>query len=142
MSHVTLLTGPERRRRWSEADQRRILAAAPGATVEAVARQYDVATSLIYKWRRTVRARETGFAEAVVAPDEPVAVSRPAASPAVIELEVAGKVRLRIPLTTPPTLAAAMVKALVFHDPGPEPSADLVGGRPDHSHAHCELEVM
>ncbi|WP_337126797.1 transposase [Mesorhizobium sp. ISC15] len=109
-----------------------------------MARQYDVATSLIYKWRRTVRARETGFAEAVVAPDEPVAVSRPAASPAVIEREVAGKVRLRILLTTPPTLAAAaaMVKALVFHDPGPEPSADLVGGRPDHSHAHCELEVL
>ncbi|RWG78978.1 MAG: transposase, partial [Mesorhizobium sp.] len=30
----------------------------------------------------------------------------------VIELEVAGKVGLRIPLTTPPTLAAARVKAL------------------------------
>ncbi|MER8785605.1 transposase [Mesorhizobium sp. M1006] len=57
MSHVTLLTGPERRRRWREEDQCRILAAAfaPGATV-AVARQYDVATSLIYKWRRTMRA--------------------------------------------------------------------------------------
>ncbi|TIM04506.1 transposase [Mesorhizobium sp.] len=114
MSHVTLLTGPERRRRWSEADQCRILAAAfaPGATVVAVARTYDVATSLIYKWRRAVRARETGFAEVVVAPDETVAVSRPAAFPAVIELEIAGKVRLRIPLSTPPTLAAAMVKAL------------------------------
>ncbi|MER8377524.1 transposase [Mesorhizobium sp. M1338] len=108
MSHVTLLTGPERRRRWSEEDQCRILAAAfaPGATVTAVARQYDVATSLIYKWRRTVRARETGFAEVVVVPDEVPA------APAMIELEIAGKVRLRIPLTTPPTLAAAMVKAL------------------------------
>ncbi|WP_430691610.1 transposase [Mesorhizobium vachelliae] len=43
MSHVTLLTGPERRRRWSEEDQCRILAAAfaPGSTVAAVARQYD-----------------------------------------------------------------------------------------------------
>ncbi|WP_352614528.1 transposase [Mesorhizobium sp. M0323] len=51
MSHVTLLTGPERRRRWREEDQCRILAAAfaPGATVAAVARQYDVATSLIYR---------------------------------------------------------------------------------------------
>ncbi|RUU14283.1 transposase [Mesorhizobium sp. USDA-HM6] len=113
MSHVTLLTGPERRRRWSEEDQCRILAAAfaPGSTVAAVARQYDVATSLIYKWRRTMRARETGFAEVVV-PDEPVAASRPVAPPAVIELEIAGKMRLRVPLTTPPTLAAAMVKAL------------------------------
>lgn len=63
MSHVTLLTGPERRRRWSEEDQCRILAAAfaPGSTVAAVARQYDVATSLIYKWRRTMRARETAL---------------------------------------------------------------------------------
>jgi transposase len=62
MSHVTLLTGPERRRRWNEEDQCRILAAAfaPGATVAAVARQYDVATSLIYKWRR-MRAREASW---------------------------------------------------------------------------------
>lgn len=59
-----------------------------------------------------MRARETGFAEVVVVPDEPVAASVPAAPPAVIELEIAGKVLLRIPLTTPPTLAAAMVKAL------------------------------
>lgn len=110
---MTILTGPERRRRWSDEAQCRILAAAfaPGATVAAVARQYDVATSLIYKWRRTMRARETGFAEVVVLPDEPVAAaSVPAA--AVIELEIAGKARLRVPLTTPPTLAAAMVKAL------------------------------
>ena len=114
MSHVTVLTGPERRRRWSEEDQCRILAAAfaPGATVAAVARQYDVATSLIYKWRRGLRVREVGFAQVVVVPDEPVAASAPAATPAMIELEIAGKVRLRIPRTTPPALAAAIVKAL------------------------------
>lgn len=114
MSQVTVLTGPERRRRWSEEDQCRILAAAfaPGTTVAAVARQYDVATSLIYKWRRSMRARQTGFAEVVVVPDEPVATPVPVAPPAVIELEIAGKVRLRIPPTTPPTLAAAIVKAL------------------------------
>ncbi|MER9794760.1 transposase [Mesorhizobium sp. M0213] len=53
-----------------------------------------------------MRARETGFAEVVVVPDEVPA------APAMIELEIAGKVRLWIPLTTPPTLAAAMLKAL------------------------------
>jgi transposase len=107
MSQVTVLTGPERRRRWSDEDQCRILAAAfaPGATVAAVARQYDVATSLIYKWRRTVRAHQAGFAEVVVVPDEPVAASAPVAPPTMVELEIAGKVRLRMPLTTPPTLA-------------------------------------
>jgi transposase len=77
--------------------------------VAAVARQHDVATSLVYKWRRTLRARGAGFAEVVVVPDEPVATRAPVAE---IELEIAGKVRLRIPPTTPPTLAAAIVKAL------------------------------
>jgi transposase len=113
MSHMTVLTGPERRR-WSEEDQCRTLAAAfaPGAPVAAVSRQYDVATSLIYKWRRTLRAREAGFAEVVVVPDGPVAASVLAAPPTMVELEIAGKVRLRIPPTTPPALAAAIVKAL------------------------------
>ncbi len=76
MSQVTVLTGPERRRRGSEEDQCRILVAAfaPGATVAAVARQHDVATSLIYKWRRTLSAREAGFAEVVVVPDKPVVI--------------------------------------------------------------------
>jgi transposase len=108
------LTGPERRRRWSEEDQCRILAAAfaPGTTVAAVARQYDVATSLIYQWRRTLRARKAGFAEVVVVPDERAAAAVPTAPPAMVELEIAGKVRVRIPPTTPPTLAAAIVKAL------------------------------
>ena len=77
-----------------------------------IPRLNTLATSLIYKWRRTLRAREAGFAQVVVVPDEPVATPVPVAPPAVIELEIAGKVRLRIPPTTPPTLAAAIVKAL------------------------------
>ena len=54
MAHVTVMTGPERRRRWSPDERREILMAAfsPGAIVADVARQYEVATSLIYKWRR------------------------------------------------------------------------------------------
>ncbi|ESY12719.1 hypothetical protein X751_29370 [Mesorhizobium sp. LNJC395A00] len=59
-----------------------------------------------------MRARETGFAEVVVVPDEPVAASVPAAPPAVIELEIAGKVRLRIPLTIAADTGGGMVKAL------------------------------
>jgi transposase len=80
MSHLTVFTGPERRRRhWSEADQCRIVAAslAPGATVAAVARQNDIATSMIYKWRRALRDREAGFAEVVVAEVGPVVASAP-----------------------------------------------------------------
>jgi transposase len=70
MSQITLLTGPERRRRWPEEDRHRILAAAfaPGAIVLNVARQFDVASSLIYKWRQRALAAKggVGFAPAVV----------------------------------------------------------------------------
>ena len=54
MAHVTVMTGPQRRRRWSDAERVEILEAvfAPGAVVADVASQFDVATSLIYKWRR------------------------------------------------------------------------------------------
>jgi transposase len=53
MSEVTLLTGPERRRRWSPAERATILATAfaPGAVVADVACQFVVSTSLIYKRR-------------------------------------------------------------------------------------------
>jgi len=71
MSQITLLTGPERRRRWPEEERQKIVRAAfgPGASVAAVARQYDVATSLIYKWRQQslpATSGETSFAPAVV----------------------------------------------------------------------------
>ena len=54
MSHMTLLKGPERRRRWNDDIREQILAEAfsPGATVAGVARRFQVSTSLIYKWRR------------------------------------------------------------------------------------------
>lgn len=71
MSQITLLTGPERRRRWAEEERQKIMAAAfgPGASVAAVARQYDVATSLIYKWRQQVQSTNNyrpSFTPAVV----------------------------------------------------------------------------
>lgn len=59
MGHAVLLTGPERRRRWSFQDRAQILAEAfaPGAVVYAVARRFGVSTGLIYSWRRQVLAQ-------------------------------------------------------------------------------------
>ena len=62
MSQITVLTGPERHRRWREDERQTILAAAfaPGASVAEVARRYDVATSLIYKWRQNAASARDG----------------------------------------------------------------------------------
>ena len=52
MGRMTLITGDQRRLRWSEEERARILAEieAPGAVVAEVARRSDICTSLVYKW--------------------------------------------------------------------------------------------
>jgi len=69
MAQVHVLTNPERRRRFSLEQKRAIVAAAfaPGAVVSNVARQADVCSSLIYRWRREI-GPPRGFAEVIMAP--------------------------------------------------------------------------
>ena len=112
MASVEVLTGPERRRRWSGAQKQAIVAAAfkPGAVVREVARQADVTSSLIYRWRRDLRAAANGFAQVLVAPIGD-GVAAPRRMPA-IEIELAGNTRVRIPASVSPALAAAVVEAL------------------------------
>jgi len=111
MGQVQIITGMERRRRWSDAEKRAVVAAAfaPGAIVTAVARQADVSTALIYRWRREIEEANRGFAEVVVSPvtAEPVERREP-----VIELVISGTAEVRISASAPPDLAAAIVKAL------------------------------
>ena len=55
--HVEILTGRERRRRWSAEDKLRIVAETeePGACVKQVAARHDVYPALLFAWRRQVR---------------------------------------------------------------------------------------
>ena len=112
MASVDVLASPERRRRWSIEQKQSIVAAAfePGAMVREVARQCDVTASLIYRWRRDLRAAANGFARVVVAPAGDGITAAPA-MPA-IEIEFSGDARVRIPASVSPALAAAVVAAL------------------------------
>ena len=110
MARVELITGPERRRRWSAEQKRAIVAAslAPGAVVTEIARRADICRGQIYRWRREIRAGN-GFAQVLIAP-----VGDGAGCPVApaIEIEFAGKARLRIPASILTGLAEAVVKAL------------------------------
>lgn len=111
MSRIEVLTGPERRRSWSDEEKRAIVAAAsvPGAVVSDVARQADVHSSLIYRWRRELRSGgSAGFSEVVVAP---VAEGSGAGSSG-IEVALVDGTRVRIPPGTSPDLAATVLRAL------------------------------
>jgi transposase len=72
-----------------------------------VARQADVTPSLIYRWRRGLRAAANGFAQVLVAPTGDGLALSP--EPA-IEIEFAGNARMRIPGSVSPALAAAVVE--------------------------------
>ena len=118
MGQVTVFSGPERRRRWSEEERLRILseAFAPSACVAEVCRRHDISSALIYTWRR--KLREAGAAEALPAPvfaealldEDAVAVSA-AEHPAMIIDLPRGK-RLSIYPAASPALVAAALKAL------------------------------
>jgi transposase len=115
---VEIITGRERRRRWSVADKLRILAECeePGAQVSAVAARHGIYRSLIFQWRRQARdgllAAEPmpGFvpmrleapelpAPMAALPETPPPARRPASprrSASLIEIELPDGVRLRI----------------------------------------------
>lgn len=81
MGQITVFSGPERRRRWSQDERGLILAEAfsPGACVAEVARRHDVSTAPVYTWRRKLlevagdpdfaSTDDPGFAEATMIDD-------------------------------------------------------------------------
>ena len=115
MPQVSVIMGPERRRRWRPEEKLAVLAEsfAPGAIVRDVARQRDVATSLIYQWRRQALAAQasTGFAPVVITQDVERAPAPRATGDAIV-VELGGGRRVRINATAPTELVAATLRAL------------------------------
>jgi transposase len=112
MSRVEIMSGPERRRRWSEDQKRAIVAEAfaAGASVSEVARRADVVPGQIYRWRHELGTAAKGFAAVMVAPSPG---ERSGLDTPTIEIDFGGDIRVRIPAATPGELASAVIKALV-----------------------------
>ncbi|MBB4201217.1 hypothetical protein CCR94_17540 [Rhodoblastus sphagnicola] len=117
MGRITVISGAERRRRWSDEDRARILAAIsePGAVIAEVARREDVCASLVFKWRREMReaveADASGFAPVVIEPAPASPCSSSNLGSAVIEVELKDA-RVRIHAGAPTSAIAAALKAL------------------------------
>ena len=108
MSQVTIISGVERRRVWTDEQKRALVAAAcePGANVAEIARQADLRPSQLYRWRRDLAKAAPGFAAVMVSTD-----CEQVASGAAIVVELGGAV-LRIAGDAPPALVAAVVRSL------------------------------
>jgi transposase len=120
MGQITVFSGPERRRRWTDEQRLQILteAFAPGACPTEVARRHDISTGQLYTWRNKLAAAATalpddgnvpGFAEAVViGGTEPA----PSATNAAVIIDLPRGRRVTIFPAASPALAAAVLKAL------------------------------
>lgn len=76
MGRAEILTGPERRRRWSDEEKIRIVReAAGGASVAEVARAHDITRQHIYQWRSAMRVGRLVPHEMGIAGFLPVEVS-------------------------------------------------------------------
>ena len=111
MTTVTVLSGPERRRRWTTAEKLRIVeeSLAPAASVVEVARRHDVHPNLLTVWRRQARTGalasgtevasrqddEVHFAAVTIAPEQQ-SLTAPSGSCGALEIEFANGARLRI----------------------------------------------
>lgn len=109
MSQVTVISGVERRRRWSFEEKRALVAAASalGANVAEIARRADLRPSQIYRWRRDFRAEEAGFAPVMVRPD----ASGSETGAAVMVVELGGAV-VRVAGGASPALVSAVIRSL------------------------------
>lgn len=127
MAQSILITGPERRRRWSGQERLAILseAFAPGASPIEVARRHEISSGLLYTWRKKALAYQAppdGTAAPVflpafvIAPEPPI--GSPAAAPAdnlpvpAIEVHFKRGVTVHIEAGVPEMLITATLKAL------------------------------
>ena len=107
---VEVLSGVERRRRWSDDKKARIIeeTLVPGARVAEVARRHAVSASLVFGWRRLARDGLLGRGVPALVPVEiaapvpalpaptPSSVPRPRRSAGLIEIELSQGRRLRV----------------------------------------------
>ena len=113
MSTLTVLSGPERRRRWSSSEKARIVEESlqAGAVVTAVARRHDVHPSLLRYWRcQAKRAVEDGaglkFLPVAV---QPSSRAKPEGS---IAIELGDGVRVRVDAAVDEAALGRVLRAL------------------------------
>jgi transposase len=118
---LEVLSGPERRRRYSDEEKAALVAETfrPGACTADLARRHGLHPQQLYTWRRQARRGELVLRDEDVPMFAPVVAAEPAAAETapssgderLLVLEL-GEVRLRIGSAVPPERVAALVAAL------------------------------
>ena len=122
MTTTTVLTGPERRRRWTTTEKLQLVeeSLTAGVSVAEFGRQRDIHPNLIHAWRHQARTgalpgkRETKahFAPVAIVPGAAPATAREARDTAMIEVVLRNGRVLRLCAGVEPGNAARLADAL------------------------------
>ena len=116
-AQVEVITSVQRRRRWSQVEKERIVAAAmePGAVASEVARAARIHTSQLFRWRQELceRTQFPAVFNPVAVTPEPAAVLPTSPEKAgIIEVEFASGGRMRISGSVDASTVSALMRAL------------------------------
>jgi|APFre7841882630_1041343.scaffolds.fasta_scaffold10265_2 transposase len=141
MVRVEILNGVERRRRWSDADKRRIVeeTLGPDAVIADVARRNGAATSLVFAWRR--QARENGTLAPVEAPGSVSTLETHVAGPGLSCESLPAFIPMTIALDSRERLAAPSASAAIAISFGLNISMKIEGAPDTGTLAHV-LNVL
>ena len=114
MATVTVLSGPERRRRWAPSEKASIVEESliPGAVVTVVARRHDVHPNLLHHWRRQAKRALVGGEGLKFLPVAVTPSVRPGSTAAgLIEIELSGA-RVRVDAAVDEAALGRVLRAL------------------------------
>jgi len=108
--HVEVITSVERRRRWSQEDKERLVAAClePDAVLSEIARSADIHVSQLFRWRKElcqvsappvqqlVPVEVVEALPAASTPAVPTPVSRPRKKSSMVTIDLGGGRRIRV----------------------------------------------
>lgn len=99
MQRIEIITGTEKRRRWSVEEKQAIVAESTtgSASMAAIARKHGIGTGQLYMWRHQLlkqRSAAACFARVAVTPEAGRWPVRPA--PGLIEIALPGAITLRV----------------------------------------------
>lgn len=117
---MEIITGVERRRRWSLEEKLRLVAEcdAPGSSVTRVSRQHDISRALLWTWRRQLRrgdlggGTDRGFLAVTLPPLPPVPTLPDGRADTGLEIVLPDGLHLRVTARTDLDLVARVLTLL------------------------------
>lgn len=116
MSKTQVITGVERRRRFSDEEKARFVAEIAESSLNAVARKYGISCSVLYVWKKKFPPKS--FALIELSDEKKAAVKAPAKvlmsplPPAVIRVIILERIVVEFPGSIDPDNFASFIRAL------------------------------